>query len=488
MLGDAKELPLDDESVEAIVTDPPYGLSFMGEEWDHAVPGVPFWEEALRVLKPGGHLLAFGGTRIYHRLTAAIEDAGFEIRDCLSWMYGTGFPKSHDLGRAVDEELGADPDNPERWRQEEHFTGRGGKSLGAETMFGQANLDEDHPSEGKRHVYVPKSEKGEAWDGFGTALKPGWEPIVLAMKPTEGTFAENALAHGVAGLNVDGCRIRVRGERPNLERTDPEPAVTAYNDGLSGSKAAGSTDEGRWPANAVLSHTRWCRPAGTARVESGGRKDRPEDTSGEGPTYGGELNEKQSPGYADEDGREEVEVWDCPPCCPVRQLDEHTGELGTGHAGARKAGDGMFELPEHGDWGSYEDAGGASRFFYCAKASRSEREAGLENFEKERPVFGDDGGTYQGLSNSESDRANLHPTVKPIDLCRWLVRLVTRPGHTVLDPFMGSGSTGCAAVQERRNFVGVDNEPEYVPVARARIRHWDPDQLDMFKDGPDTGG
>lgn len=422
-VGDCRDLPLPDESVEAVVTDPPYGLSFMGREWDHDVPGPEYWTEVKRALKPGGHLLAFGGTRTWHWLTVAIEEAGFDVRDCLSWMYGTGFPKSHQFSRKTN----------------------GG---------------------------------GAGWDGWGTALKPGWEPIVLAMKPTDGTFAENALEHGVAGLNIDGCRIAANPDEQDASR---EHDGASYEDVAEGYQRPGSScyvdktdwhmpDNGRWPANVTLSHTRWCRKVGTRRVRNPKhRTASPKDQeAGVNTPFGTGGEDRADYDYADEDGMEEVEDWDCPPSCAVRQLDEDSGERPAGAplTGNEPRSDG-FSGEVYGEgmsprsFESYGDTGGASRFYYCAKASRSEREAGLPDVE---------------------GRANQHPTVKPIDLCRWLVRLVTRPDHTVLDPFMGSGSIGCAAVQERRDYVGLDLEPEYVEIARQRIKHWHPDQRDLFLD------
>lgn len=516
MVGDCRDLPLPNESVEAVVTDPPYGLSFMGREWDHDVPGPEYWTEVKRVMKPGAHLLAFGGTRTWHWLTVGIEEAGFEVRDCLSWMYGTGFPKSHDISKAIDERPGADlhdefaeelhekrveagysnsftlteevtgkatgavanwekyqwPD-PEYWpalkdaigmsdRWDPVFEGNEREVVAVEADNGKRNVE--ILGEGEYQVTVPKSEVGQRWDGWGTALKPGWEPIVLAMKPTDGTFAENALEHGVAGLNIDGCRIGVEKEVPaSPRRAEQGPA---YGD-LSNDSADGvghDPDTGRWPANVTLSHTRWCRKVGTKEVKSGVSGPQSKD-SFKAPSV---LTEGEDKG-ADEKGAErgygpveETEDWDCPPSCPVRQLDEDSGDLGL--ASSRTKGEpreGATNFQPGPSNKVYDDPGGASRFYYCAKASRSEREAGLPDVE---------------------GRANRHPTVKPIDLCRWLVRLVTRPEHTALDPFMGSGSIGCAAVQERRNYIGLDLEPEYVEIARQRIEHWTPKQRDMFKD------
>jgi len=292
-----------DNSVDSIVCDPPYELGFMGKRWDAS--GIAYdttlWTECLRVLKPGGHLIAFGGTRTYHRMTVAIEDAGFEIRDSILWLYATGFPKSH-------------------------------------------NLDND-------------------WHGWGTALKPAHEPAVLARKPLTGTVADNVLTWGVGALNIDGSRVGSSGGCAHIPGTGGYDAgtVNALGGHLNSTRSPAVEGLGRWPANVIL--------------------------------------------------------------------DEHAAEALDEQSGA-----------------------GASRFFYIAKASRAEREAGLD-----APA---------------GERANIHPTLKPIALMRHLVRLVTPKGGTVLDPFMGSGSTGCAAMLEGMRFVGIDITVEYVDIAERRILHW----------------
>jgi len=330
--GDCREVmaALDPESVDAIVCDPPYGLSFMGKGWDHGVPGVEFWEAALRVAKPGAHLLAFGGTRTFHRLTCAIEDAGWEVRDCLSWMYGTGFPKSR-------------------------------------------NLD------------------GE-WRGWGTALKLAWEPIILARKPLAGTVAANVLRHGTGAVNVDGCRIGTADSYsyPNGPGGNVNPtSLGARKDGTSSLRRETPVESnplGRWPANVLLDEA------------------------------------------------------------AADALDEQAGME-------------------------------ASRFLYTAKASRGEREAGLREAGLREAVVGTLAGGGEGASDPVSERftktaRNVHPTVKPIAVMRWLARLVTPPGGLILDPFNGSGTTGCAAVLEGFRYLGIEREPEYVEIARARIAHW----------------
>jgi DNA modification methylase len=376
--GDCREVmaTLHAESVDAIVCDPPYGLSFMGKGWDHGVPGVEFWDAALRVAKPGSHLLAFGGTRTYHRLACAIEDAGWEVRDCVMWVYGSGFPKSHDVSKAIDKAAGA-----ERGRKTV-------RSKSVSTCYAQDEWTRQHG--GTRLDADPITDAAREWQGWGTALKPAWEPIIVARKPLVGTVAENVLTHGTGGINVDGCRVGT------------ESTITVRN-GNSGANGRYGKDDrvfsrenppGRWPANLI------------------------------------------------HDGSEEV-----------------VGLLGS-----------------------------AARFFYCAKASKADRDEGCEGMEWRVAGVGDvdeisgrdstkPGNQYgngarrrveAGLSPT-MPRRNHHPTVKPTALMRYLCRLVTPPGGVVLDPFTGSGSTGKAAIMEGFRFIGIEREAEYVAIAKARI-------------------
>lgn len=358
---------LADASVDAIVTDPPYELGFMGKSWDSTgiACSVEVWREALRVLKPGGHLLAFGGSRTYHRLAAAIEDAGFEIRDQIMWIYGSGFPKSH-------------------------------------------NLD-------------------GAWSGWGTALKPAHEPICVARKPLAGTVAANVLAHGTGALNIDGCRVAT------ADNLNGGAYAEAGGRTVSGSLHAGSgmnqpgktvgrefvPPAGRWPANVV------------------------------------------------HDGSEEV----------LQAFPNAPGQIARSRGDGAQQGNRIYGAVKHGgqvhEPRSETDAS-AGRFFYCAKASRADRNEGLDGLPDRV------GGMNSNTSGQHITRRdgwtpepvkNHHPTVKPTDLMRYLCRLVTPPGGLVLDPFMGSGSTGKAAILEGFRFVGCELQPEYIEIARARIQH-----------------
>ena len=362
--GDALEVlrTIESDSVDSVVTDPPYELGFMGKAWDSTgvAYSVELWREVLRVLKPGGHLLAFGGTRTFHRLACAIEDAGFEIRDTIMWVYGSGFPKSLDVSKAIDKAAGA-----EREVLSSFERSRSGGILGAETVI-------------TRNITAPATPEARQWSGWGTALKPACEPITVARKPLIGTVAENVLAHGTGAINVDACRVGTEvvgwgggaagGNTWNTE-----------NCGLAKSGQARPV-LGRWPANLI------------------------------------------------HDGSDEA----------VR----------------------LFPVTGGG-------AGSAARFFYCAKASKSDRDEGCEGMEER--VAGGMQGRHDGSMGSITLRRNHHPTVKPTALMRYLCRLVTPPGGIVLDPFMGSGSTGKAAMLEGFRFIGIEIDPEYVELARKRI-------------------
>jgi hypothetical protein len=356
--GDCLEVlrGMPDNSVDSVVTDPPYGLSFMGKRWDYDVPSEDVWRECLRVLKPGGHLLAFAGTRTQHRMAVRIEDAGFEIRDMIAWVYGSGFPKSLDVSKAIDKAAGAEREvvGPGRWN-----CVKGSNGNQADCLI--------RPG-GKHGETAPATEASRQWQGWGTALKPALEPITVARKPLVGTVAANVLQWGTGAINVDGCRVEA--EKATGWGGNPS---NGYCGGLNSVEPARPI-QGRWPANLI------------------------------------------------HDGGEEV-----------------VGLLN-----------------------------GAARFFYCAKASKRDRDEGCEGLET-RQVFGDDGGTYQGLSNSNKPSRNHHPTVKPTDLMRYLCRLVTPPNGIVLDPFMGSGSTGKAAALEGFQFIGIEREAEYLAIAKARI-------------------
>jgi site-specific DNA-methyltransferase (adenine-specific) len=403
LLGDCLEKlkELDDNSVDSIVTDPPYGLSFMGKDWDkvkatqetksQVVKGlgagmkmttladniefekwVTEWSmECMRVLKPGGYMLAFGGSRMYHRLASGVENAGFEIRDQMMWVYGSGFPKSMDISKQIDKREGA-----EREVVGEKMYADGTKARKTQKLGGNSTFSDNISRQSNTIITAPATDEAKQWQGWGTSLKPAHEPIVMGRKPiSEKTVAENVLEWGTGGINIDGCRIE--GIKPQVSRSTS--LFQSNHDG----RLSGDPSEGRFPANIIFDE------------EAG------------------------------------------------KLLDEQTGVLS--NAGSPKKTDSsktsIFGAGLPGK--IYSDIGGASRFFYCPKTSKSDRSEG-----------------------------NNHPTVKPTDLMAYLIRLVTPKGGVVLDPFMGSGSTGKAAVREGMDFIGIERETEYFQIAEARI-NWE---------------
>lgn len=365
---------LPDNFVDAVVTDPPYGLSFMGKNWDHGVPGVEFWKEALRIAKPGAHLLSFGGTRTFHRIACAIEDAGWEVRDCIMWLYGSGFPKSMDISKAIDKKLGA-----KREKVQGHF---------GNTSFGLINDDSWKPHKDVDSD-VPATPEAEKWKGWGTCLKPAYEPVIMARKPLEGTVADTVLKYGTGGLNIDECRVPFESDEDKKSTGMDRPhtsKVGALAGGLENDNERTifmpKQTNGRFPANVIHD--------GSEEVVDVFPKD----------VKGGTWNNTNGARHFENNGK------------PT----EYTNK------------------------GSDNSVGSAARFFYCAKASKSEK-----------------------------GKDNPHPTVKPLELMKYLIKMVAPKGALVLDPFMGSGSTGIAAIQIGRNFIGIEKEEEYFNYAKNRI-------------------
>jgi site-specific DNA-methyltransferase (adenine-specific) len=412
---------LPDNSVDAIVTDPPYELGFMGKSWDSSgiAYSVELWQECLRVLKPGGHLLAFGGSRTWHRIAVAIEDAGFDVRDSIAWLYGSGFPKSLDISKAIDKAAGAERD----------------KVPATGSLHKNKNLNDDSWSKiGQDNPLMdsalPATDEAKKWQGWGTALKPAFEPVVVARKPLVGTVAANVLLWGVGGLNIDGSRIgRADGDNSSAgNRT----ATFGTQDTQSGGDGSGGWEQnggGRWPANIIL--------------------------------------DEYTAGLLDEQSGESVSK-------PF--VGDGKKHLSRSMSGGAKSFSGS----------THNDSGGASRFFYVAKASKKDRNEGLEDLEgKEIGAKGNGlGRTCATCSASVLDgcecadrtfvnptRQNFHPTVKPTALMEYLVKLVTPPGGTVLDPFTGSGSTGKAALLNGFKFIGIELTADYLPIIQGRLKH-----------------
>ena len=348
-------------SVDTVITDPPYGLEFMGKDWDHGVPGEHYWREVARVAKPGAMMLCFGGTRTFHRLACAIEDAGWEIRDCLMWLYGQGFPKSHNISGAIDKALG--------------HGNRGHRIAVANRHHPDGTLE---PNGECLPAYEAKSEAAKVWNGWGTSLKPAWEPIIFAMKPLDGTFAQNALAHGVAGLNIDGARIGVTKRVPgSLSHTDGQVYSGVWGQ-ESGDESGHNPNLGRFPANLVLSHTPDCRCLGMKRVKSS-QPGAPQQSGVFGnaaackPNGHPVVEGLEKPGYADADGLEEVEAWQCVEGCPVKMLDEQSGDCSHERNGLRPLRRTKPSVTQSLGLGinnhvgpagmAFGDSGGASRFF-----------------------------------------------------------------------------------------------------------------------------
>lgn len=476
---------------DSIVCDPPYELGFMGKGWDRSgiAYDVSVWRECLRVLKPGGHLLAFGGSRTYHRLACAIEDAGFEIRDQIQWIYGSGFPKSLDVSKAID--AAGPPDQAPFAEFARHYEERrkiaglthaqicatggwfgavnhGGSSvnwangygmptrdqwailqplLGLDTRWEErvrriqyerevlgirhGNLLAVAPGQGKDRsptpltVTVPASDAAKQWDGWGTALKPAHEPIVLARKPLIGTVAENVLQHGTGGLNIDGCRIAIDSadphRRPNAHNHNKTVGVSICQTGMPTTADVATQDEGyhnslgRWPANVI--HDGSDEVLAAFPETSSGSKDLVQNGWGNNGIYGhGQPHRKTCEG----------------------------------------------------------DSGSAARFFYCAKATQDDREAGLEGVTARfSPTMGNGIGVKEHDPETATPKRNFHPTVKPISLARYLCRLITPPNGVVLDPFTGSGSLGIGALLEGFSFVGIEKESDYCEIAKRRLQYWE---------------
>jgi len=418
-LGDCLEVlaGLPENSVDTCITDPPYELGFMGKKWDSS--GIAFqpetWQAVFRVLKPGAILLAFGGTRTYHRMVCAIEDAGFEIRDTIAWVYGSGFPKSYNIGKGIDKQAGAEREVIGKYQSPENTSGGKGRKF----CFGGQPLDG-----------LPNVTKGNSgWDGWGTALKPAFEPIVVAMKPVDGNFVNNALTWGVAGYWIDGGRIP--GEPIPINKLEE---WSGFGQKIKPEYKQEINNIGRFPANLI------------------------------------------------HDGSDEV--------VGLFPSPHGAGYARQGNDMERKGNIYFTKGISMNNGMRFGDSGSAARFFYCAKASRSERNAGLEGMEKiESTVHlargkcikcgawrnaGQEkcscGGEFDINKNPKSKSSNHHPTVKPIALMRYLVRLTKTPtGGIVLDPFMGSGTTGIACVLEGRDFIGIEREAEYVEIAEKRI-------------------
>jgi site-specific DNA-methyltransferase (adenine-specific) len=489
-MASLKKLP--DNSIDSVVTDPPYGLNFMGKKWDYDVPSVEFWKEVYRVLKPGGHILSFGGTRTYHRMVVNIEDAGFEIRDQIMWIYGSGFPKSHNIGKAVDK-----------------IQGNKREVIGTKNDFAldgrvrntdihkplKETINADHTYGYKEGWDTPVTKGNSAFEGYGTALKPANEPICVARKPlSEKTVAANMMKWGTGGINVDGCRIGSEVHKvigTNISGKIGEDQFDRIGDDRN-YEGMNKEVEGRFPANIIFE----CTCEEVIKGEKGEVKKtnrvRNNDTGVVMPMLNNNADKTEMIDNYNDTGDIHTD-----PNCPCYQLDQQSGvSKANGIFKKRNKlnnhnGNSIFNTNEIGSENyDYNDKGGASRFFYVAKVSKKERNMGLEGFEEKT-----DGAKGNGLDRRCSHcntsqlkpndckcetpnwitpaKKNHHPTVKPINLMTYLIRLVTPENGIVLEPFMGSGSTGIAAILEGRRFVGMEMDEEYFKIAEKRIESWE---------------
>lgn len=485
LLGDALDVlkEIESESVDAVVTDPPSGINFMNLEFDSNRGGRDEWiawlsgimREALRITKPGGHALVWALPRTSHWTGMALEMAGWEIRDSVHHLFSTGMPKSMSISHAIDKHFGA--------QRKVIGVGQSGRTR---NVLNAA----DYPDSfgGEYEITAPATPEAAEWKGWGTNLAPAHEVWWLCRKPiAENTIAEQVLATGTGAIHIDACRIGTSGARNNGRNVDSP----IYGD--MGPIAATDYQKGRWPTNVVFSHNHGCVPRRVVRIRSSIAVKRAAGTPDlTGATYSGGKEYTQnytSPGYGEADGMESVVEYDCVEDCPVKNLDQQGGISSTpAHlsGGQRSNVNGLVGLNKQIDVPCYDDSGPVSRFFptphpfrYQAKPSRREREAGCDHLplKSAGEVTGGRKEGSTGLSNGRAGAGrtiglrNHHPTLKSIELMSWLVRMITPPGGTVLDCFMGSGSTGLACVKEGFGFIGIEQDPEYHEIAQARIAH-----------------
>lgn len=439
LYGDCRHVlaMLGPESIDAIVSDPPYEIGFMGRKWDNT--GIAYdrtlWEQVYRVLKPGGYVVSFGATRTYHRMAVAIEDAGFEVRDSLHWIYGSGMPKSMDIAKAYDKEAGT-------WR------GRAG-----------ALLSENHAMTGGNYARTPKgepvTEAGWAWKGWGTNLKPGHEPFVLARKPIPKTLLQNIEAYGLGGLNIDACRMAFEEGEVDFSRMQRQQQVSGAIEGafgaarLIGTEIQTYKEGGRWPANIVLTHSADCGtecqedcPVGRIEAQVAGAS-------------------RYFPVIAAEDS----DAFYYSAKVSRAERDAGCENLPSRTAKATVLRDPETPGAKNGRAGANRGAG--APLYYCAACNLSLQGGRAASV---CPVSLDGEHVPEARGTVEAVR-NHHPTVKPTKLMEWCVKLVCPRGGTVLDPFMGSGSTGIAAANAGMRFIGIEQNPEYYDIARARVSH-----------------
>lgn len=393
--GDCREVlqQFKDNTIDALATDPPYGLSFMNRSWDKEIPGPDYWSEILRAMKPGAYGVVMGGSRTHHRLGCVLEDSGFEIRDCIMWMYGSGFPKSQNVALMIDKHAG----HKNR-----------GRAIPTASTYQACDTERQNKLEGNVvGKYQPIEDLAKIWDGYGTNIKPAYEPIFLIRKPLIGTVAQNIIEYGVGALNIDACRIGTETVPSNRFTDGAKP----FGNG-AGHEYETVVQQGRFPANVC------------------------------------------------HDGSDEV----------LKLFPETKSGALTGQK--RNSENKVYDKSDEKAYYRKSSQGSAARFFYCSKASQKEREAGLHERDPINVTDGRNKPTDNPYQRGKTQRRNTHTTVKPISLCRWLSRLICPINGTLLDPFAGSGSFGCAAVQEGFDWIGIELEEENVMISEARIEYW----------------
>jgi site-specific DNA-methyltransferase (adenine-specific) len=457
VVGEARRVlrEMEAESFDAAFADPPYGLRFMLAKWDYDVPSVNVFVEVLRVLRPGAYVMFFGGTRTFHRMVCNIEDAGFLPCDLCMWLYGSGFPKSHNISKAIDKKFGAKRRvvGTKRGTHSANGSGLGGVEAGVK----QKQVDVP--------ITMPATTEVLRWSGYGTALKPAWEPISLCCKPYSGNIVDGALEHGVGGLGIDASRVGTTGGTAGHDY-----AKTGLF-GMGGKAIIEELNTGRWPANVVLQHSPGCVQRGTREV---GQKVVQTNRRGRGGLFSPSADGIPcGPQY----GKETIEAWECESDCPVLILDRQSGKTKSpsasyvAHRKTLKTGVDIASRAPTTLIQGHGDEGGASRFFYTSKVSREERDRGLHDFEtvaKGADTLRD--GSRQGLAK------NGHSTLKPIDLCRYYARMLLPPPRKdgkprrLLVPYSGAGSEMIGALQAGWDeVVGIELVPKHAEWARARI-------------------
>lgn len=476
ILGDCLEIlpTLEADSIDALVTDPPAGISFMGKSWDHDHGGRDNWiaafaaifRECLRVLKPGAHGLVWALPRTSHWAATALEDAGFEVRDVVVHHFGSGFPKSLDVGKAIDKEAGTEREdlgpNPKyKGHTQNIVKGRYASNPGKSSPG--KSLEE------RARITIPATPEAEKWNGWGTALKPASEFYILVRKPLgERTVAVNVLRHGTGAINVDAGRIGVEGEDTGRKSISKPYGGAALNDSASVPQDSTGHGKGRFPANLVLSHSAACRRVGEKDVK-GSRKLGGISRRGQRAVLGDYgMNPTEMKSQCNPDGTETVAAWECVPGCPVKELDDQGGELTSGTLRGERA---TGQSAVYGNFGQNPVAenfpgstGTASRFFYQAKAPNAEKSFYCLDCLR---IFQVEYRADHKHGHETRDHIVQHPTPKAIQLMQYFVKLITPPNGIVLDPFMGTGSTGMAC--NGFGFVGIERDEAYFEIAKHRL-------------------